>query len=256
MCLFRILDILPVQMYGGCMTRRLNLKTLKQQVYDYLAKEIRAKRLKPGEKIRLDATAAKLGVSRTPLREALMQLEMEGFVTIVPRVGIQVNELTLADIRSYYEVIGSLEAAAVRMGAHRMTGRMLDKMENLNRQMADAIEENDFARFYRLNIQFHDGYILPAENPVMHGLINNLKRRLYDFLPSDRWEREWEIESLDGHQLLIEMLKTGRIGDACQLLTDRTWNFDIHACFIGRYYGLELPPALIRSGPRINPYRE
>lgn len=238
------------------MAGKLNLKTLKQQVYDYLAREIRSKRLKPGEKIQLDATAAKLGVSRTPLREALMQLEMEGFVTIVPRVGIQVNELTLTDIRSYYEVIGSLEAAAVRLGAGRIAGTMLERMEKLNRQMAEAIAANDFARFYRLNIQFHDAYILPAENPVMHGVINNLKRRLYDFLPADRWEREWEIESLDGHQCLLDLLKAGRTADACALLTDRTWNFDVHASFISRYYGLQLSPDQVSPGPRINPYRE
>ena len=241
-------------MYACVMARTLNLKTLKQQVYEYLSREIRAKRLKPGEKIHLDRTADKLGVSRTPLREALMQLEMEGFVTITPRVGIVVNRLTMDDIREYYQVIGSLEAAAVRMGWHRVTDSHLEQMSALNQQMQVAIDDGDFATFYRLNVKFHDVYIGLAKNRTLHQTANNLKRRLYDFLPADRWIREWETESLDGHQLLITYMEKRELEKAMFLLTDITWNFEVHAFDIARYYGFQLPDAP-DGAERINPYR-
>jgi len=241
-------------MYACTMARTLNLKTLKQQVYEYLSREIRTKRLKPGEKIHLDRTADKLGVSRTPLREALMQLEMEGFVTITPRVGIVVNRLTMTDIREYYQVIGSLEAAALRMGWHRITDDHLEQMSALNDQMLRSIEKGDFASFYRLNVKFHDVYIGLAENSTLHGTVNNLKRRLYDFLPADRWIREWETESLDGHALLKMYMERRDLEKAMHLLTDITWNFEVHAYDIARYYGFQ-PPDQSGTVERINPYR-
>ncbi|MCP4151170.1 MAG: GntR family transcriptional regulator, partial [bacterium] len=76
----------------------LNTKSLKEQIYEYLRKEITKRRLRPGSIINMDATSRKLGISKTPLRDALIQLEMEGFVTIAPRRGIFVNTLTIKDI--------------------------------------------------------------------------------------------------------------------------------------------------------------
>jgi len=227
-------------------------RTLKEQVYSHLRNELKAKRLRPGESIALDATAARLGVSRTPLREACMQLQAEGFVTIVPRVGIYVNRLTLDDIREFYQVIGSLEARAVQMGIHALTNDHLEKMEVLNRKMLDAINAAAFERFYGYNVTFHDVYIALAGNRTLQEVVNNLKRRLYDFLPSDRWIREWELESLDGHAALIRELRNRDVGAAMHLLSDITWSFEIHEPYIRQYYGFQ--QADMSDHLRPNPY--
>ena len=76
----------------------INVKSLKEQVYDYLRQQFQKHRLQPGDVINMEATAKKLGISKTPLRDALIQLEMEGFVTISPRRGIFVNALPLDEI--------------------------------------------------------------------------------------------------------------------------------------------------------------
>lgn len=91
-------------------------KSLKEQVYDYLRHEIE-KNIQPGAVINMDATSRKLGISKTPLRDALLQLEMEGFVTIAPRRGIYVNSLALDDIKEFYQVIGALEQSAILAAA-------------------------------------------------------------------------------------------------------------------------------------------
>jgi DNA-binding GntR family transcriptional regulator len=75
----------------------LNLKSLKDQVYEYLREQMHRGEILPGSVINMDETARKLGVSKTPLRDALLQLEMEDFVSILPRRGVVVNVLTLQD---------------------------------------------------------------------------------------------------------------------------------------------------------------
>ena len=98
----------------------LNIKSLKEQVYEYLREQMRTGGLRPGSAIDMEETSRRLGVSETPLRDALLQLEMEGFVTILPRRKIVVNALTLRDIRDFYEIIGALESAALRAAFARL----------------------------------------------------------------------------------------------------------------------------------------
>src|SRR4030067_923094 len=98
----------------------LNIKSLKEQVYDYLREKLRSGEILPGSAINLDETSRKLGVSRTPLRDALLQLESEGFVTIYPRRGVVVNVLSLRDIRNYYQIIGALESTALLQSFDRL----------------------------------------------------------------------------------------------------------------------------------------
>nr|MDP2470427.1 GntR family transcriptional regulator [Candidatus Palauibacterales bacterium] len=86
----------------------LRLKSLREQVYEHLRRAINSGDLRPGTFIDQKRLAAELGISRQPLRDALIQLELEGFVTVIPRRGVEVRSLTLDDIRHLYEVIGAL----------------------------------------------------------------------------------------------------------------------------------------------------
>ena len=132
----------------------LNIKSLKEQVYDYLREEFRLHRLKPGAIINMDTTSKELGISKTPLREALLQLEMEGFVTIVPRRGIYVNSLSIKEIKEFYQVIGALEGSAILECANKMKKEDIEKMAKYNDEMEKAIEKDNFDLFYDKNISF------------------------------------------------------------------------------------------------------
>ena len=101
----------------------LVIKSLKELVYEYLRDQMRSGDLLPGAMIDMNETAERLGVSKTPLRDALIQLDMEGFVSILPRRGIVVNPLTLKDIRQYYEIIGALESTALLLDIPFLTTR-------------------------------------------------------------------------------------------------------------------------------------
>ncbi len=88
-----------------------NLKSLREQVYEYLKIQLNEGKLEHGAFLNLNAISAEMGISKTPLRDALFQLEAEGFVTIYPRRGVKVNVLSLEKIRNIYQILGGLEGA-------------------------------------------------------------------------------------------------------------------------------------------------
>ena len=214
----------------------LNLKSLKEQVYDYLRQQFQQHRLQPGSVINMDATARKLGVSKTPLRDALIQLEMEGFVTISPRRGIFVNALPLEEIREFYQVIGALESAALLEAFPRLGAPGIKKMDLLNRQMQNAIDAEEFDLFYQKNLLFHECFIERCGNRNLERIVGNLKKRLYDFPQKRQWIKEWEQASIREHQEIVDFLAAGDAQSAALFLRDVHWSFAVQEKFIRKYY--------------------
>ena len=122
----------------------LNIKSLKDQVYEYLRDQMQKGKIRPGASINMDETSQKLGVSKTPLRDALLQLEMESFVSIIPRRGVVVNLLTLQDIREYYEIIGALESTALLYAFDKIKQEDVNALQSLNDEMEEAIQQDNF----------------------------------------------------------------------------------------------------------------
>lgn len=214
----------------------LNLKSLKEQVYDYLRQQFQKHKLQPGAVINMEATARKLGVSKTPLRDALIQLEMEGFVTISPRRGIFVNALPLEEIREFYQVIGALESAALQQAFARLGAPGIKKMDQLNRQMQKAIDAEEFDLFYQKNLLFHECFIELCGNKNLERIVGNLKKRLYDFPQKRQWIKEWEQASIGEHQEIVDFLAAGDAQSAALFLRDVHWSFAVQEKFIRKYY--------------------
>jgi len=214
----------------------INVKSLKELVYDYLREQINKHNIQPGSAINMDATAKKLGISKTPLRDALIQLEMEGFVTIAPRRGIFVNELTLEDIENFYQVIGALESSALANAVEKLTDSVIQKMEVLNREMQQAIERDNFSLFYKKNLKFHNFFIDLSKNDHLIRIVNNLKKRLYDFPPQKIWIKEWELSSVKEHQEIVDFLKQGKFQEAGNYIHGVHWSSQVQHSFIMKYY--------------------
>lgn len=214
----------------------LNIKSLKEQVYEYLREQMRRGEIMPGSAIDMEETSNKLGVSKTPLRDALLQLEMEEFVTILPRRMVVVNSLTKDDIRNYYEIVGSLESMAMLKAFERLKASDIEAMQKLNAGMKDAIAANDFDLYYERNLAFHNTFLNLCGNDSLVKLVNNLKKRLYDFPRPKGFVKEWEESSILEHQALIDLLRKGRGQDAANHVRDVHWSFKVQEGFVGRYY--------------------
>ncbi len=206
----------------------LRLKSLREQVYEHLRQAIKN-------------LADELGISRQPLRDALIQLEIEGFVSVIPRRGVQVNKLTIDDIRHLYEIIGGLESVVFRYMHQRLGEEDVENMRDLNAQMVDAIDIGDFDAYYELNLQFHDVFLDLSDNSGLLRTVRICKQRLYDFPRERRFNKEWELNSTQEHHRIIQLLTRGRGSEAADFLRDVHWSFNVQRPYIRAYYHIDDP---------------
>ena len=216
----------------------LILTSLREQVYQYFREEMQSGSLTPGSSINLNSISRILGISKTPLRDALIQLEAEGFVSILPRRGVLVNKLTRQEIQDIYQIIGSLEASVVTAVFDKFTKAHIDKMKQLNDGQITALEKKDFDRYYRLNLEFHDIFLDLSDNDTLKKIIRPLKQRLYDF-PRRGYLKDWENQHLNEHDKFIEAVTKGDREEAARVIKDEHWSFDAHKKYLDRFYTLE-----------------
>ena len=215
----------------------LHTRSLREQVYEHLRDAMNRGDLQPGAFLDLNAIAERLGISRTPLREALLQLETQGFVTVLPRRGFRLNPLSLDDIRHYYEIIGALEAATLKDHGADLSARDVARMRKLNTGMAAAVAANDFDRYYALNLAFHEVYLGLSDNKSLLALVRSLKQRLYDWPRRAGFVRSWEEHSIaEEHSRFLELLERGAHREAATFLQEVHWSFQVQEKFIHAYY--------------------
>jgi len=214
----------------------LNIKSLKEQVYEYLREQMRRGELLPGAVIDMEVTSKKLGVSKTPLRDALLQLEMEDFVTILPRRKVIVNSLTLEDVRNYYEIIGSLESTALLIAFEHLQEADIKFMEKTNEGMKKAIEDDDFDLYYEKNLRFHETFLNLCGNTSLAKIVSQMKRRLYDFPRQSGFIKEWEETSIVEHRELSDLVRQKKAEEAARLVRDVHWSFKVQEKYIAKYY--------------------
>lgn len=214
----------------------LQTRSLREQVYEFLREQMANGGLQPGAFLDLNDLAAQLGISRTPLREALLHLESQGFITVLPRRGFLVNALTLDDIRHYYEIIGALEGAALESVGSALGTADVARMRALDAEMADAVAARDFDRFYAANLAFHDVYLSRSDNRRLVAQVHLLKQRLYDWPRRRGMLQAWEAHSVVEHEEFVALLERGAIADAAAHLRNVHWSYRVQEPFIRAYY--------------------
>jgi DNA-binding GntR family transcriptional regulator len=217
--------------------------SLREQVYTILRDYLNEGGLRPGQAINLDAIAAQLGISRTPLREALLRLEVEGFVTIRPRSGIVVRTLTETDIRNLYQLIGALEASVLLCEQQALTPARIEAMAQANTEMRVALAGDDFDAYYAANLTLHNAYIEMSQNDELIVRLKIMKQRLYDFPRKRDFVKEWEVASTGEHEQIVTALQVGDVREAARLVQEVHWSFAVQEKFIHRYYLDELERA-------------
>ncbi|MFZ2054160.1 MAG: GntR family transcriptional regulator [Candidatus Aminicenantales bacterium] len=222
----------------------INIKSLKEQVYEYLREQLRTGKILPRSVINLDETSRKLGVSRTPLRDALLQLEMEGFVTIQARRGVVVNTLSLLDIKNCYEVIGALESTALWHAFTKIGEAEIKAMEDLIEGMKRAIQADDFDLYYEKNLALHDVYLALCGNERLVRIVTTMKKRLYDFPRQRGFIKEWELASIIEHTELLNLIRQRKASEAAAYIRDVHWSFKVQKKYITLYYRSAVNPGI------------
>jgi DNA-binding GntR family transcriptional regulator len=214
----------------------MSIKTLRGRVYGYLKEQISSGRLAEGEFLDLKRIGVELGMSRTPLRDALFQLESEGFITIYPRRGVKMNTLEMKTVRDIYEIVGALESSALLSVAVKLRDEDVKRMAALDDMMRASLDRNDYGAYYGYNVDFHNAFLDMSENDELVQCARTQRERLYDFPGSRGFLKEWEESNLREHVEIVRLLERGDFESAANYLRDVHWSFSVQERFIRKYY--------------------
>ncbi|HET8789725.1 MAG TPA: GntR family transcriptional regulator [Modicisalibacter sp.] len=190
---------------------RIVKASLHEEAADRIRDQINEGKLVPGSRIPERQLCEQFGISRTPLREALKALAVEGLVELTQNRGAQVVKLDRADIASMFQVIGALEALAGELACACITDQELANVRALHYQMLVHYERRELPQYFHCNQQIHEAIIAAARNAPLTQVYESLSGRLQRarYLASTSQQR-WD-EAVHEHELILEAL-TARDG--------------------------------------------
>lgn len=170
---------------------------LRDVVFNTLRQAILIGELRPGERLMEIHLADRLGVSRTPIREAIHKLEREGLVTIVPRRGAEVAQITEKSMNDVLEVRQALDALCVELACDRITEEELENLRVSCDQFEQCVKTGDSKKIAQADVALHDIIVRATGNQRLIQLVNNLSEQMY------RYRFEY-IKDSSQHKTLVE----------------------------------------------------
>ena len=205
--------------------------SLRRQIFDHLSGQIEKGTLTPGSLINVRELTEELNISRTPLREALAQMEVQGLVTIMPQRGVRINALTYEQLLNIFDILGSLEAQVLSVVFDRITPKKIEIMERLNQRMAAFIEKGKNRQFHDTNIQLHRTFLDLSSNDELTHFVSVLKLRVFGFALKSYRDR-FKKAIVEEHREFISYLRSGEKDKAVRFLTDVHWKFNYPENFV------------------------
>lgn len=161
---------------------RIEKEGLRDLVYKELLDMIENSRFLPGARINVEKVTEELGVSRTPVWQAVGLLEKEGLVRYIPNRGVFVQELTTAEAVELYMVREVLESMAAELAAERISSESLRIMEENLREQEDAYEKKDLTLYSQLDFSFHAVVYAAANNKHLVEMLEIIKKKMRPML--------------------------------------------------------------------------
>lgn len=180
---------------------------LRDVVFNTLRQAILRGDLKPGERLLEIQLANKLGVSRTPIREAIRKLELEGLVIMMPRRGAVVAEITEKNLRDVLEVRRALEELAVKLACEKMREEEIEELRVAARDFEEALKTGDVTAYAEADVKFHDIIYRTTDNARLIQMLNNLHEQMYRYRVEYLKRKDAHDTLLAEHQYIIEMLE-------------------------------------------------
>ena len=154
---------------------------LRDVVFNTLRQAILTGEMKPGERLMEIHLANKLGVSRTPIREAIRKLELEGLVIMIPRRGAEVAQITWKNLKDVLEVRRALDVLAIELACERMEREELDRLYQACEYFKKATESQDARVIAEADVDLHDIIVKATRNNRLIQLVNNLSEQMYRY---------------------------------------------------------------------------
>ena len=199
------------------MTRRLepidldSYQPLREAVCESLRNAIKKGILSAGERLMEVQLAEELGISRTPVREAIRKLEQEGYVIMLPRRGAYVSSVSVHDVQEIFEIRSALESLSIGLAARRIEPNELDELQRLLSLIEGYIKEDDIDGIVKTDIEFHDLLYQVSRNERLGVIINNLKEQLARFRKLSMSYPGRLHDTLEEHREMVEAIANGDV---------------------------------------------
>ncbi|HHW31241.1 MAG TPA: GntR family transcriptional regulator [Clostridiaceae bacterium] len=181
-------------------------KPLREVIFNTLKEAIIVGELKPGTRLMEVQLAEKMGVSRTPVREAIRKLELEGLVTMVPRKGAHVASLSPKDIVDVLEVRAALDGLAASLSSLKMKEDQIKELRQINKQFANFVAKENLQGSIKKDVEFHELIYRSSGNEKLMQIVSNLREQVQRFrvIYLKDYSSQKDIES--EHEEIIEAI--------------------------------------------------
>lgn len=197
---------------------------LRDVVFNTLRQGILRGELKPGERLMEIQLANKLGVSRTPIREALRKLELEGLVNMVPRKGAEVADITEKSLRDVLEVRKALEELSVQLACEKITEEEIEELKRVAERFKDTLDDQDVTKIAEADVAFHDVIYTATDNQKLILLLNNLREQMYRYRVEYLKKEEAYPQLIAEHEELIDNISKRNKEEATRIMCEHIDN--------------------------------
>lgn len=180
---------------------------LRDVVFHTLQEAILKGDLKPGERLMELQLAAELGVSRTPIREAIRMLQQEGLAVTIPRRGAEVARMTEKDMQDVLQIREALEVLAAQLACDKITQEQIGQMEEKLSAFEEAIQTKDVRLIAQTDIAFHDGLYAAADNQRLVKMLNPLREQIYRYRVEYLKDETGYPRLIEEHRQIVRGLK-------------------------------------------------
>ena len=180
---------------------------LRDVVFNTLRQAILRGELQPGERLMEIQLAQRLGVSRTPVREAIRKLELEGLVLMIPRRGAEVAEITRQDLEDVLEVRAALEELAVKDACEHITDEQLQDLKKAANEFKRSLEGTDLVACAEADIHFHEIIYAATNNKRLVQMLNNLREQMYRYRMENLKDKRTYRTLVEEHDAIRRALK-------------------------------------------------
>lgn len=187
---------------------------LRDVVFNTLRQAILKGELEPGERLMEIQLAERLGVSRTPIREAIRKLELEGLVLMIPRKGAEVAKISEKSLRDVLEVRRSLDELAIELACQRMNEEQMQELELAQQEFCKAVETKDAMTIAETDERYHDIIYQGTGNARLMQILNNLREQIYRYrLEYIKDEDKRQILIVE-HEQILKAIKSRHVAEA------------------------------------------
>lgn len=180
---------------------------LRDVVYNTLRQAILRGELRPGERLMEIQLANKLGVSRTPVREAIRKLELDGLVLMIPRKGAEVADISEKSLKDVLEVRKALEELAVQLTCEKISKVQIAELRQAAEEFKKIVKSSDVTQIAEADVRFHDVIYMATDNQKLIQLLNNLREQMYRYRVEYLKRPEVYPQLIQEHEEIIRQIE-------------------------------------------------